>query len=330
MKLLVVGCGSIGKRHIGNFQALDVNDICAVDTREDRRREVAAKFGLTKLYGSVEEAFKAEKIDAVVVGAPTSFHTMIARLAVDNGAHVLMEKPISLSMEGLEEVLKDAKKKNLVFMTGYTYRFWPSLIKIKSLLDVNIIGRIYSSHVYFSEYLPDWHPYEDYRSWFMAKKEQGGGAILDESHTIDLARWLFGEIKGVFGFNGHFSHLEITSDDIAELAVQYESGSHGVIHMDIIGRDHHKEVHIVGEKGNIDWDFYSNKIHIYHADSKMHEVMTFHDDRNNMFVDQAKHFIKCTEGKAVPPCDGHDGIKTLKVILATWESVETKRYIEIK
>lgn len=322
MRLLVVGCGSVGKRHLGNFQQLGVPHLGGVDPRSDRRQEVTQRLGISAVYASTEEAL-ADKYNAVVVGVPTAYHLEVARQAIASGAHVLMEKPLSDRLEGLEKLLAEAKKKSLVFMVGYTYRFWPPLQTIKKLLDQEILGRLYSAQITFSEYLPDWHPWEDYRHWFMARKDLGGGAILDESHAIDLARCLLGEVASVFCVNGHFSHLEITSDDLSEMVVSFRSGAIGSLHMDIFGRHHRRDLAIMGEKGNISWDFYTNEVKLYQGDGKVWQTWKFSSERNDMFVAEARHFLDCIAGKATPPVDGYDGLKTLKVILAAIESSRT-------
>lgn len=319
MKLLVIGGGSIGKRHLGNFQKLGVSEIGIVDTRSDRRQEIAEKFGITALYESVDEAL-SEGYTAAVVAVPTHYHLDVAEKAVDKGLHLLIEKPISDRTERIQNLLKKAQEKSLTLMVGYTYRFWPPLQKIKELIDRGDIGRLYSVQITFSEYLPDWHPWEDYRSWFMARKEMGGGAILDESHTLDFARWLFGEAESVFCINGQFSHLEITSDDLAEMVVLFKSGAIANIHMDIYGRHHRKEMVIIGEKGNCYWDFYANQVRFYYGEGKTWQTWQFSCDRNDMFLAEARHFIDCIANNSKPVVDGFDGLKTLELILAAIES----------
>ncbi len=328
MRLLVVGCGSIGKRHLGNFQALGVEHLGAVDTREDRRVEVAERFGVTSLYGSVDDAL-AEGYNAVLAGVPTRFHSEVAEKAIASGAHVLVEKPLADRADGVEDLLEKARRNGLVVMVGYTYRFWPPLVRAKQAIDEGAIGRVVSAQIRFSEYLPDWHPWEDYRSWFMADAELGGGALLDESHTVDIARWFFGDVRSVFGFTGRVSGLEITADDLAEMVLRFESGAVAGVHMDIYGRSHRKEMLIQGEDGNLDWDFYANRVTLYRADSKATDVWEFDTDRNEMFLAEARHFLECVEGRATPPVDGADGLETLKVLLAVRRSSQTGRVVEL-
>jgi predicted dehydrogenase len=327
MKVLIIGCGSIGKRHLGNFRQIGVSQLGAVDPRPDRRQEVKERFGITDVYSSTDEAVR-DGYEAALVGVPTHYHIDVAEQLVSAGIHLLVEKPIADRVDGVCELLNRASRSGLCFMVGYTYRFWPPLLKIKNLIEQGTFGRIYSVQITFSEYLPDWHPWEDYRSWFMAKKELGGGAMLDESHTLDIARWLFGEIESVFCINGQFSHLEITSDDLAEMVVSFRSGTIGNIHMDIFGRHHRKEIVVVGERANCYWDFYTNQVRVYDAEGQTWQNWQFTCDRNDMFLSEARHFLDCIARKTSPLVDGYDGLKTLQLILAAQNSSRSGRLVQ--
>lgn len=328
LRIIVVGCGSIGKRHLGNLKALGVENLVAVDTRKDRLQEVTERIGSEILCSdNLSEQLKS-KCDGVVVCVPTSIHLDVAKEAIKSGASVLIEKPLSNTSEGVPELLSLAKESSLVVAVGYTYRFWPALQKIKYFLENDQIGQIYSANIIFSEYLPDWHPWEDYRSWFMAKKELGGGALLDESHAIDIMRWLFGEARTIYGVNGTFSKLEIDSDDLAEIIVRFHSGVIGSIHMDIYGRHHRKELSIQGELGNIYWDFYKNTVALYQANLEKWEVIQFEDDRNDMFLNEVRHWLNAIQGGPKVPVDGYDALKTLSFALAANESSMNDKVVE--
>ncbi|MBI2069775.1 MAG: Gfo/Idh/MocA family oxidoreductase [Elusimicrobia bacterium] len=328
MKIIVIGTGSVGKRHLGNLQSLGVKDLAVCDRREDRLKEVAEKFGVKNLYKELNAEALAGATGAVIA-TPPHIHVPIANKLLEAGISVMIEKPLAHASDGTKPMLELADKKKCFVMTGYTYRFWPPLMKIKELLTQGAIGKIYDVRITFSEYLPDWHPWEDYRSFYMAKKEEGGGALLDESHTVDFARWLFGDIEEVYAVNGKISHLEITSDDLAVLLVRFKGGTVGTIHMDIFGRAHRKDMEVMGEKGNIYWNFYDNEVRLYHADQKKWESFPFTCERNQMFMDEVKHFLACLEGKERPMVDGKDGLKTLMCLLAAQESARTKKAVSL-
>ena len=180
-----------------------------------------------------------------------------------------MEKPLSHNLEGIEELAQVVKEKKVKFLMAYIFRFSEAVRKLKELLDSQAIGKVLYFRGEFSEYLPDWHPWEDYRSFYMAKKSMGGGSILDQSHIIDLAHFLFGEIKEVFCVNEKFSDLDVEADDIAEITAYFESGLLGSIHMDMFGREHKKFMEIKGSSGNILWDFYDFSVKIFSGEKKV-------------------------------------------------------------
>ncbi|MBF0511539.1 MAG: Gfo/Idh/MocA family oxidoreductase, partial [Candidatus Omnitrophica bacterium] len=190
-----------------------------------------------------------------------------------------------------------------------------------------VIGRPLYFHGEFSEYLPDWHPWEDYRSFYMAKKSLGGGSILDQSHIIDLAHYILGEIKEVYCINDRFSDLQVDADDMAEMMVRFKSGVPGTIHSDMFGRNHKKFLEIKGTEGNIFWNFYDYSVEVYHAKDKRTEKWSFKKDANEMYTYETKHFIECVKNNKKPKVALADGIHTMKVILAAEKSSRTRKNV---
>jgi len=165
----------------------------------------------------------------------------------------------------------------------------------------------------------------------MAHASQGGGALLDESHGIDLIRWLFGEVKGVSAFVGKVSNLEINSDYLAVLNLEFESGIIGEAHFDLLGRSPRIGLELIGEDGTLIWDRIDPKISIWHSKDKKWETEKF--DKNDFVMSydlQAKHFIDCLDKKASPITSLQDGIETLKVLTTAFEASKVRKYIEIK
>ena len=177
-------------------------------------------------------------------------------------------------------------------MIAYIFRFHPAIKFIKQKLNEKLIGEIYYFRGEFSEYLPDWHPYEDYRSFYMASKKQGGGSILDQCHIMDLSHYLIGDFSSVSAINTKVSSLEINADDISELIVKHKNGIISSIHTDIFGRSHKKCLEIKGALGNISWDFYKDQVTLYQSEGKKLETFeNFEKDFNNCYLDELKHFI---------------------------------------
>jgi len=336
VRVLVVGCGSIGKRHIRNLKRLRVAQIAAVDPREDRRAEVRELFGVTRLFPTLEAALR-EPVDAAVICTPTALHIEPALELARRGVHLMIEKPISHNLDGVDELLKVCREKRLVCFVAYVMRFDPSLRKVKKLLDEGRIGRVLSVRSETSAYLPDWHPWEDYRTFYMAKTALGGGAILDESHSLDYARWLFGEPKRVFCLNDRISALEIDTDDINEMIVRFQSRAVATIHHDLLGRLPRENLEIIGTEGTLIWDAKSHEVWHYRAPrkatkkktKKQWKVLRHTVDDSHTYVVEMRHFIECARTGAEPLITGEDGKRTLQLILAGLESKRTERMVPV-
>ncbi|WP_239988797.1 Gfo/Idh/MocA family protein [Paramagnetospirillum kuznetsovii] len=327
MRYLVIGSGSIGKRHTRNLRAIGVpsSDIFAIDTRADRRREIE-EIGINTSFASFDEALAAGHYDAALVCSPTSLHIPQATVLAKRGTHILMEKPLAHDLAGIVDLKQAVADNGVQVVMAYIFRFAPTVAKAKELVDSGIIGKVLYARGEFSEYLPDWHPYEDYRTFYMAEKSQGGGSILDQSHIMDLVHYLLGGFASVSCFNAHVSGLDLKADDIAEMIVRLKSGVVASIHTDIFGRDHKKSLEIKGEHGNILWDHYAGAVTHYDAETKVSRVFKkFPADFNLAYIAELKHFIACCEGKEKPLATLQEGIETMELILAAERSHQSGR-----
>jgi len=321
VRMLIVGGGSVGKRHLRNFRGLGFSDFVVVDPRADRREELDREPGVTATFERLEDALAAG-CEAAVVCAPTAYHVPCGNACLQADMHVLMEKPISHTLDGVEEMLALARERRRVLMVGYTYRFWPPLRRVKDLLDAGTIGNLLFVHVAFAQYLPDWHPWEDYRTWFMSKREQGGGALLDESHTLDMVRWLVGEVADLWCETGNLSPLDMTADDYAQFVVRFDNGTRGTIHMDVFSRQPFRSLDFTGERGNIRCDLNANDVTVT-LPGAAPSVERFTCDRNKMFVDEARCFLDVLAGRSAPIVSGEDALATLRLVDAGRESNRT-------
>tara|TARA_Y100000590_G_scaffold414035_1_gene510501 strand:- start:2248 stop:3240 length:993 start_codon:yes stop_codon:yes gene_type:complete len=330
MNFLVVGCGSVGKRHLNNLIKIGINknNIYAIDTREDRLEEVKS-IGISNVFNSLDEALKFD-IYASIVCSPTSMHIEQSLKLLNNNINILMEKPLCSNLDGIDEVIKLKDAKNLTFMMAYVFRFSPMTIQVKQMLKDNEIGKILYARGEFSEYLPDWHPWEDYRHFYMAKKELGGGSILDQCHIMDLFHYLFGKFSSVYAYNTKISELEIQADDIAEMIIHFENNIVGSIHTDIFGRQHKKKFEIKGTEGNITWDFYDKKVTLYKSSTNTEDVFNnFDEDFNNCYIEELNTFIAACSDKTISIPNLDVGIDTMKLIVNSEKSHNTKKLEKI-
>lgn len=326
MKFLVVGCGSIGERHIRNLMALD-QQVEAYDVAENRLLEMQKKYEI-KTYPSIEDALKDEK-DAALICTPTSLHIQPALAAIRTGYHVFIEKPLSHTLDGVDELLKAAHQRNLVILVGCNMRFHSALIWIRKLLEEGSIGNVVAARVEFGQYLPDWHLWEDYRKGYSANRSLGGGIILDAIHELDYIHWFLGEVKEVFCFSGKLSHLEITTEDIAEILLKFESGAIAGVHLDYIQRSYQRSCELIGEEGTIIWNYNEGLVKHFSAAKKDWESFDVNRNEgiNQMYLREMQHFIKCVNGEETPMLDGEEGKRILQIALAAKKSSELGRSV---
>ena len=284
-------------------------------------------------------ALKKHKPDAVIVGNPTSMHLDIAIPAAEAGCAILLEKPISNSIERLDQFESAVKKSGSKVLVAFQFRFHPGLIRAKQLISDGEIGRIISAHVHFGEYLPAWHPWEDYRQGYAARADMGGGVVLTQCHSLDYLPWLVGKVRSAWGFTGKLSYLEVDVEDTAEIGLRFESGALGNLHLDFNQQPPAHRFEIIGTKGTIKWDLSDGATRIYRASAESLSISTGREikaggewesyplpenwERNVMFLEQMKHFVAVVRGEAEPACTLEDGVRVMKLISAVHESQKT-------
>jgi predicted dehydrogenase len=327
MRFLVVGCGSIGKRHIKNLVSLNAGEILAFDTRADRRHEVRSQLGVATM-DEPEELWEYNP-DVAIIATPTSTHVQFALQAAEHQCHFFVEKPLSDRLEGTRQLLDIAKKNNLVTLVGCNMRFHPGLKRVKRLLEEGAVGRVVAARAEVGQYLPDWHPWEDYRDSYSARRDLGGGIILDATHEIDYLRWMLGEAEAVSCFAGRLSCLEIDTEDTAAIIIRFVSGAIGEIHMDYVQRLYTRSCQIIGDEGTIHWDYTTGEVRWYcAATKKWHGFPDARDwEPNKMYVDEMKHFLKCLAGEEKPALDVFEAIRVLEIALLAKTSSETRQVL---
>lgn len=327
MRILLVGCGSIGERHICNLRHIAAGEIMACDTDLERLSLMKKKYDIDA-FTELERALK-QKVDAVIVCTPPSMHIPVALAAINKNAHVFIEKPMSHTLRGVNKLIKKATGKKLVIFVGYNFRFHPGLRLVKKMLDKGKIGRVLSARAEFGQYLPDWRPLQDYRKSYTARKELGGGIILDGSHELDYMRWLLGEVKEVSCFASKLSRLEVDTEDTAKILLKFEGEAVAGVHLDFVRRGYTRNCELVGEKGNIIWSYEDAAVKVYSAKSRSWRTFRTKADPNDMYIEEVKHFLRCISRKEKPLIDVEDAKRTLEIALAAKRSARTGRMIKV-
>jgi predicted dehydrogenase len=278
----------------------------------------------------LEDALKT-KPDIALITGPASLHTEAALFFAKQGVHLFIEKPLANDLRGVDELLETCRRRNLVLMVGYNLRFYQPLQMMRRALLEGRIGRPLIINAEVGQYLPTWRPDSDYRLSVSAKRDLGGGAVLELSHELDYARWLLGEVKAVSAQTAHVSDLEIDVEDTAEIFLQFCSGAQGTIHLDMIQQPARRTCRIYGTKGTLTWDGISHHTQLFSAESNnwldLHPAGNI--DRNEMYASELRHFVECIQKPSSPIVDGEDGRRALQIALAAKLSSSERRVIEL-
>lgn len=244
---------------------------------------------------------------------------------------MFIEKPISDSLDGVEVLLREANAASRMVMVGFNLRFHPCLQRIKSLLEKGEIGRVLGARIEFGQYLPDWHPWEDYRKGYSANRSLGGGIILDAVHEFDYAQWLLGEVREASGMSGTVGGLEIDSEDLAAFALRHQGGAISEIHLDYLQRIYARTCKVYGTEGIVYWDWHARAVRCYRARARAWEDFPEPEgyDTNQTYVDEVRVFLAAAAGKGDVPVDGKSGVRVLKVALAAREAAVSGRTIAL-
>jgi predicted dehydrogenase len=336
MKCLFAGLGSIGQRHVRNLRHLLGRDVEILAYRALRQSPVlnadmTVRTGAVletahdiRSFSDLDEAL-AEQPDVVFVTNPNRLHVPVALAAAKRGCHLFIEKPLSDSLEGLDELIEEVERKKLTAFVAYQFRFHPGLRHLKSLLEEQRLGGLTAAHIVNGEYLPDWHPYEDYRASHAARRDLGGGSLRIQSHEFDYALWLFGMPRQVYAVGGHLSRLEVDVEDSVSilLACDGKQGRFPVhLHLDYLQRPPQRLCEIIGDAGKVRYDFYANQVEIHDLQGRTRQVIEFTGfDRNQMFMDELRHFLACLRGEEQPLIDLREAIRSLRISLWAEESL---------
>ena len=331
INILIVGYGSIGKKHLENF--LQFKDIQLTVYTKRNDLQLLRENGI-KISDSLTECLK-ENPDVGVITNETSLHIPIAIKLAKEGLDLFLEKPLSNSLKDVEKLRAIVKKKKLITQMGCNLRFHPCIKKIKSLIEHQKIGRIISAQVQNYSYLPDSHRWEDYRKSYAARKDLGGGVILTNAiHEIDYLYWFFQEVENVISISGKFSDLDIKAEDYVSGLLKFKNKIIGELHMDYFQRPDFRSCKIRGTKGEIYWNSDDNCVNIYNINKKKWETkfdngFSHNLDTYSSYVEELKHFLKCVKHRKETINDLEQGVRTLKIALAIKKASKLMKSVNV-
>lgn len=314
LSFVFFGVGSIGQRHIRNIKSLGISNIYVYEPNTDLAEEVSKKYEVTRVK---KDNLWLHKYDVAFVTNPNSMHLDTAIEAAKHGCHLLIEKPLATSLEGLDELMGLVKEKNLITIIGCNMRFHPGPKKVKELLENGIIGSILSGYVESGSFLPGWRPWQDYKKSYSARKDLGGGCVLDCIHEIDLACWYFGIPQDVKSYIFNSGFIGIECEDVADILLKYKEGFTCFVHIDYIQQTYERKCRIVGKKGTIWWDINRQEVTVYLAEEKNYLKYSHpvNYDINQVYIDEISHFLDCISKKVQTTNSVFSAKEILKVAL---------------
>jgi len=326
-KILFIGLGSAGQRHLRILIRLlgrkNTEFYCYRSTKRNllindnlKTKYVKSLKNFYKINQIYSKDFKKYKFDIVYITNPIYRHMYFALKFAKLGANLFIEKPLSHNLKNTNLLIKIANKKKIKISVGYQLRFHPGVKLIKKFIKENKLGKLTSGVFHFGEYLPLMHKYEDYSKTHMAKKSQGGGAVLCLSHEVDLVRYLFGEPKIIETSIKKLSNLKIDVEDTLNSKMKFYNNS--IIKLEINFTDNPPKhyINLNFQNGHILWDYIDKYIFYVNNKKKIKKKINFKKfNRNSMFVEQAKNFINSIYKKEKIVSDINEGVKTLKLSL---------------
>ena len=315
-RVLIVGLGSIGKRHLRLARELLPN----ADIRVLRHQvcDSVPEYA-NGCFSSLELAVDFAP-QLAVIASPAAFHLSAALPLARAGAHLLIEKPLSATSDGVLQLLKICREQKTVLLIGYNLRFLPSLQRFCELLNGNVIGRVLSVRCEIGQYLPSWRPDADYRLGVSARRALGGGALLELSHELDYLRWIFGEVEWVHAALSRQSSLELDVEDTAHLLLGFVPGADGhqligTVNLDFIRHDTTRLCTAIGENGSLRWNGLTGVVEQFEVGAKAWRELFCHPhQRDDSYLAEWRHFLACINGQETPLISGEDGLKVLQII----------------
>lgn len=311
MKILLIGLGSIGKRHLNNILELGYTDISVVT----RSGILPNEYKQLQVFENVHHAFENTFFDAAIICTPTALHLDALIPAIQKGVkNIYLEKPISHSLEKMNEVISLANSNNTRIIVGYDLHFDLGLQKVHDLIKNNTVGKVLTVNAQVGQYLPDWRPHEDYSNGMSAKKETGGGVMLDLIHEFDYLYWLIGKVNKLASFNNNTQTLKIETEDVAEVLLQFENNVIGTIHLDYLQPELIRNCLFTCSSGTIFWDLVNCSVSWITVNKEKNFFSYKGFERNQRFLEIMKLFLE--NGADVRLTSLQSGYESLKMVEA--------------
>ncbi len=299
----------MGMRHGRNLLSLGAKVIGA-DPDGARREALVAAGG----RAVTERASALAEAGAAVIATPNACHLDDLRAAVEADCHALVEKPLAHTDEGLEAILSEADAKGLTVFVGVNQRFNPAVVAAREVLTAGLLGRPLWARLICASYLPDWRPDSDYRQGYAADP-RSGGVLFDVIHEFDIATHLLGPGRPIAAQAARSGHLEIASEDVADVLVQHDSGVVSNLHLDYVTRPPLRTTEVAGTEGRLLCDLRARRLQRWDRTGALVQDLGFDSPIDADYREEMASFLACCAGAAQPRCDGWEGLQVLRQVL---------------
>lgn len=320
-RILVVGLGSIGRRHLRLAREL----LPDADIRILRRGSgEAVPDHANGCFYSLDQAL-AFAPNIAVLANPAPFHTPVGEALVRAGCHLMVEKPLASDRVAALTLTRSCLSAGRVLQVGYNLRFLPSLLHFKAVIDESRAGDIWSVRCEVGQNLRSWRPGTDYRHGVSAQRHLGGGVLLELSHEIDYLRWIFGEVDWVGAILSRQSDLETDVEDTAHLTLglALRNGMRTIasLNMDFIRHDTTRVCSVIGALGTLRWDAIANRVELFDSvEQSWQTLFSEPSERDISYRAQWRAFLDCVGNAGMASPNGEDGLAVLDIIEAARRS----------
>lgn len=316
VKGLLVGYGSIGRRHLDNLHALGVRDWAVVRTGNSTLE--FSPPGPVRSYSDLAAALGSEAPDFAVIANPSSLHVAATTACIEAGCAILVEKPLADRPDGLDELVALAEQRAAKILVGFQFRFHPAVLRMAQLVRDRTMGQPLHARVVWGEYLPSMHPWEDWRVGYAARADLGGGVHHTICHPFDYLRLIFGPPSVDSARLTTNGPLGLPVAEAADIGLSFAGGLTVALHLDYWARPSVHRVEIICADGTISWDYISGEFRIWDESVAQWRIedLPAVDDRNNLFVAEAKHLLDVVRGDAPPVCTISDGVAAARLCFA--------------
>jgi len=328
-RLLIVGVGSIGERHLRTFGATDRAELSICEANEKLRTTVAERYGIKKAYASLDEAIADKSFELALIATPSHLHIPMAKQLAEAGIHLFIEKPLSLNLDGIDELIKIIEEKKVMSAVAYTYRSHPALRSMKEAIASGRFGKPVQVVATWGQHFPHYRP--AYREIYYTSRKTGGGAIQDVlTHAINAGEFLVGPIQKLVADCDHKVLQDVTVEDTVHVMARHADGIMGCYSLNQHQPANENLITVMCERGMarfnlIEACWYS----MVEPESGWTKEFQFSKERDDIFINQANLFLDAVEGKGDFACSVAEGLQTLRVNLTVLGTADAPSWVPL-